>query len=340
MNTRTPLLSIENLSVRFRTRRGIDQLLSRGPSHLTAVDDVSLTVRPGEILGLVGESGSGKTTLGKAVLRLVDPSAGRIVFEGRDISHLSQGELRPLRRRIQTVFQDPLSSLNPRHRVRETIATPLRLHHVAPTSELDAAVDRILTRVGLSPVFRDRYPHELSGGQLQRVAIGRALALEPALMIADEAVSKLDVSVRAQILNLFKDIQTRSGMTMIFITHDLHVARYLCTRIGVMYFGKLVEIAPTEQLFTAPRHPYTVALLSTVDTSLAIDQNGSIAQEAFNPTTDDRRGCRFAKRCPLRAEECAVRHPDGETVSPDHDVSCYRWRDVARRVEERTSNKG
>jgi ABC-type glutathione transport system ATPase component len=201
--TGAPLVDILNLVVRFRTRRGLDAALSRTPTFVTAVDDVSLAIKRGEILGLVGESGSGKTTLGKAILRLVEPSSGEIRFDGENIAHLSERRLRPLRRKVQTIFQDPLSSLNPRHRVSDALATPLRLHRVVESAQVDQKVDSVLERVGLSPVFRDRYPHELSGGQLQRVAIGRALTLNPDFLIADEAVSKLDVSVRAQILNLF-----------------------------------------------------------------------------------------------------------------------------------------
>jgi oligopeptide/dipeptide ABC transporter ATP-binding protein len=329
-----PLLDIRNLVVRFRARRGLDAVLSRKPSFITAVDDVSLTVERGEILGLVGESGSGKTTLGKTILRLVDPAAGEILFDGLDIASLPERRLRPMRRKIQTIFQDPLSSLNPRHRVGDALTTPMRLHRVFEPDRIEGEVDKLLDRVGLSPVFRDRYPHELSGGQLQRVAIGRALALNPEFLIADEAVSKLDVSIRAQILNLFKDIQADTGMSMLFITHDLHVARYLCTRIGVMYFGKLVEFGPTEELFLRPRHPYTRALLATVDDAVTMPGGSTparpmLAEEAFNPTEDDRVGCRFYKRCPMRQDRCSAAHPPLELAGPGHQVACYEWRRTA-----------
>lgn len=320
-----PLIEIEDLIVRFRTRRGLDAVLSGKPSVLTAVDRVSLSIGRGEIFGLVGESGSGKTTLGKTILRLVEPTSGAIRVEGQDIAGLSEARFRPLRRKLQTVFQDPLSSLNPRHRVGEALATPLALHGMVPRAQVPARVAEILRRVGLPADFRDRYPHELSGGQLQRVAIGRALTLDPAFLIADEAVSKLDVSVRAQILNLFKDIQAASGMTMLFITHDLHVARYLCSRIGVMYFGKLVEVGPTEELYRRPRHPYTKALLSTIDPA-GSDKGPPLAEEAFNPSEDDLVGCRFYKRCWLRQARCAERHPPSETVVTGHEVACYEWR--------------
>ncbi len=328
--TDAPLIELRNLVVRFRAKRGLDSVMSKGPRFITAVDDVSLNIPRGEICGLVGESGSGKTTLGKTILRLVDPTSGSILFDGRDIAALPEGGLRPIRRRLQTVFQDPLSSLNPRKRVRDALATPLRLHRMVPAGQVDARIDEILTRVGLSPVFRDRFPHELSGGQLQRVAIGRALTMEPDFLVADEAVSKLDVSVRAQILNLFKDIQAASGMTMLFITHDLHVARYLCTRIGVMYFGKLVEFGPTEALFNDPRHPYTKALLATVGDDDGKAAGTARADEAFNPTEDDRTGCRFYRRCPIRTDRCAMRHPPMETVGTGHEVACYEWQRLSK----------
>jgi oligopeptide/dipeptide ABC transporter ATP-binding protein len=317
------LIELRNLTVRFRTRRGLDAALSGKSPYITAVDDVSLGIPRGEIYGLVGESGSGKTTLGKAILRLVDPASGEILFRGRDIAQLPERRLRPLRRQLQTVFQDPLSSFNPRHRVGEALATPLKLHRIVPASAIPQKVDEILLRVGLSPVFRDRFPHELSGGQLQRVAIGRALTMDPEFIVADEAVSKLDVSVRAQILNLFKDIQSASGLTMLFITHDLHVARYLCTTIGVMYFGKLVEFGPTEELFRSPRHPYTEALLSTIDSGGSGKDWRGLAGEAYNPSADDRVGCRFYKRCPIRKDRCAGSHPPLAAVGRGHHVACY-----------------
>lgn len=324
------LVDVRNLVVRFQATKGLEAIFSGKPSQITAVDDVTISIQRGEILGLIGESGSGKTTLGKAILRLVDPSEGSITVDGQDIAHLPERRLRPFRRQIQTVFQDPLSSLNPRHRINQALATPLRLHKIVAENRIEERVGEILSQVGLSSEYRDRFPHELSGGQLQRVAIGRALTLGPDLLIADEAVSKLDVSVRAQILNLFKDIQAATGMAILFIAHDLHVARYLCTRIGVMYFGKLVEIAPTEELFTNPRHPYTRALLSTVDEDGGRAGRATVADEAFNPSKDDQKGCRFYKRCPIKADRCAVAHPETEQVAPGHSVACYRW------VEERT----
>lgn len=324
------LVELQNLSVRFRSRRGIEAALSKAPVYITAVDEVTTSIRPGEIYGLVGESGSGKTTLGKTVLRLIEPTEGTVHFRGRDISRLGDRALRSIRRELQMVFQDPLSSLNPRHRVRDALATPLRLHGFAQGRAIEREVDQILERVGLSSVFRDRFPHELSGGQLQRVAIGRALTMQPSLLVADEAVSKLDVSVRSQILNLFKEIQTEMNMTMIFITHDLHVARFLCDRIGVMYFGKLVELGPTNEIYDAPRHPYTKALLETLAESGWSDtERQSLAGEAFNPAADERIGCRFYKRCWLRQARCAEAHPATEQIKPERFVACYEWQTLA-----------
>ncbi len=323
----TPLAEIDNMVIRFHLRQGLGGALSNKPSHLRAVDDVSLDIREGEVLGLVGESGSGKTTFGKALLRLYDPYEGRITFRGTDITRLGGARLKALRRDLQMIFQDPASSLNPRQTVRTVLATPMVIHGLVKADEIDAKVDEILGQVGLSPIFRDRYPHELSGGQLQRVAIGRALTLSPALIVADEAVSKLDVSVRSQILNLFKDLQAELGTTIIFITHDLRVARYICHRIGVMYFGKLVELAPTEELFTKPRHPYTKALLGTLDPTVgdAGEDESEEAGEAYNPTGETI-GCRYHARCPMRTARCAEAHPEHEDVAEGHTVACYEWR--------------
>lgn len=321
----TPLLSVRELLVRFKLGDGLAAALSRGPSYLKAVDEVSFDVGRGEVLGLVGESGSGKTTIGKAILRLYEPQSGSIVVNGVDITRMGDRALKHYRRDLQMVFQDPLSSLNPRHTVRTSLRTPLLLHKICPSSEVEQRIDEALTRAGLSPVFKPRYPHELSGGQLQRVAIARALTMSPGLVVADEPVSKLDVSVRAQILNLFKDLQAKFGISIIFITHDLRVARYLCHRIGVMYFGKLVEIASVEELFTAPKHPYTKALLGTLGAEGENLDGAQVAGEAFNPAADTT-GCRYYARCPMRVDHCKTAHPPTETIKPGHDIACYEWR--------------
>lgn len=312
------LVRLENLSVTFAARRQE----AGGSRKFRAVDDVTLEIAAGEVMGLVGESGSGKTTLAKGLLRLYEPSGGRVLFRGTDIAHLGDRALKPYRRSMQMVFQDPLASFNPRHTVFESLAIPMRIHGVCPRAEIPRRVAATLERVGLSPSLKDRYPHELSGGQLQRVAIGRALTLSPSLLVADEAVSKLDVSVRAQILNLLKDLRETLGLSILFITHDLHVARYLCDRVGVMYFGKLVEIGETEQVFTTPRHPYTRALLGTLEDELSGQSVETIAPPSAT-------GCRYASRCPHRIEICSTEHPPLETVEDGHRVACYRWRELS-----------
>lgn len=308
-------MSLEALSVAFPSRARE----AGAPRQFRAVDEVSLDIRSGEVLGIVGESGSGKTTLAKALLRLYRPSAGRILYRDADLAALSERGLQPYRRDLQMVFQDPLSSFNPRYTVAEALAIPLRLHKLCASAEIAGRVDDTLRSVGLSPSFRDRFPHELSGGQLQRVAIGRALILSPRLLVADEAVSKLDVSVRAQILNLLKDVRAAHALSILFITHDLHVARYLCDRIGVMYFGKLVELGPTEDVFTRPRHPYTKALLGTLDDALA----DAAGPDAFAAPPSSA-GCRYASRCPLRIDRCGEAHPPLEDLGGGHHAACIR----------------
>ena len=315
------VMRLERLSVTFAGRGGAD---AGGGHHFRAVDDVTLDIRAGEVLGLVGESGSGKTSLAKALLRLYRPSAGRILFGDADLADLSERALRPYRRDLQMVFQDPLSSFNPRQTVSQALAMPLRLHRICSGAEISPTVDAALKRVGLSPAFRDRFPHELSGGQLQRVAIGRALTLSPRVLVADEAVSKLDVSVRAQILNLLKDVQESSSLSVLFITHDLHVARYLCHRIGVMYFGKLVELGPTEDIFTAPRHPYTRALLGTLNEEVGGGDDGEAVTAPPSAT-----GCRYASRCLHAVPGCRDAQPALDPVAAGHAVACYRWRELA-----------
>ena len=314
-----PVVRLEALSVTFAGHGA-----GAARRHFHAVDDVSLDIRPSEVLGLVGESGSGKTSLAKALLRLYRPSAGSILFRGTDLVPLGERALRPYRRDLQMVFQDPLSSFNPRQTVAQALSMPLRLHSICTRADMPRMVDAALSRVGLSPSFRDRFPHELSGGQLQRVAIGRALTLNPKVLVADEAVSKLDVSVRAQILNLLKNVQESSALSILFITHDLHVARYLCHRIGVMYFGKLVELGPTEEIFAAPRHPYTRALLGTLNEDIRGADDAEAATAPPSPI-----GCRYASRCPHAAALCRDAQPDLEPVATSHLVACHRWRELA-----------
>ena len=325
------LMRVEDLTIRFNLRQGLGGAMSNRPKFLDAVDEVTLDIRKGEVLGLVGESGSGKTTLGKAILRLYDAHNGSIHFRGNDITRLRGTPLKALRRDLQMIFQDPASSLNPRQTVRSVLATPMLIHNICRSDEVDDRVDAILSQVGLSSVFRSRFPHELSGGQLQRVAIGRALTLSPDLIVADEAVSKLDVSVRSQILNLFRDIQEELGTTIVFITHDLHVARYLCHRIGVMYFGKLLELGPTDEIYESPKHPYTEALLGTLKPTAKDDEGVPVeeAGEAYNPTGETI-GCRYFARCPYRIERCADAHPPLEDISAERKVACYEWQRIAQ----------
>ena len=306
--TPKPLVDIANLVVTFNQSNG---------GTFRAVDDVSLAIRPGEVVGLVGESGSGKTTLAKTILRLHKPAGGTLRFDGEEITYLGERALRPIRRQMQMVFQDPLSSFNPRVRIGEALALPLRLHGRGSADEISSKVKALLSQVGLGPQFIGRYPHEMSGGQLQRVAIARALAVEPRLIVADEAVSKLDVSVRAQILNLLRDVQASTGVALLFITHDLRVARYLCDRIGVMFFGRIVEIGATEDVFARPRHPYTRALLSTLD-----DDGGELAA-LEPPAPASSGGCRYRSRCPVAQAACAQHRPELQpTTDGKQQVAC------------------
>ncbi|MEJ2231932.1 MAG: ATP-binding cassette domain-containing protein, partial [Nitrospirales bacterium] len=255
----TPLLEVNGLKKYFPVRSG---LFSRVSAWVKAVDDVSFHLRQGETLGLVGESGCGKTTVGRSILRLMEPTAGEVTFEGRDVLALSPKELRQARRRMQLIFQDPYSSLNPRMTIGSIVSEPLKIHNIAKGKALQDQVDQLFMRVGLRPENQSRYPHEFSGGQRQRVGIARALALNPEFIVCDEAVSALDVSIQAQIMNLLRDLQQEFHLSYLFITHDLNVVQYLADRIAVMYVGKLAEVAPAEDLFANPKHPYTQALLS------------------------------------------------------------------------------
>jgi oligopeptide transport system ATP-binding protein len=326
------LLRAEHIKKYFPVRKGI--LLQREIARVHAVDDVSFELRAGETLGLVGESGCGKSTLARCIARLFPLSGGSIVFEGRDISRLSRRQLRPVRRDLQMVFQDPYASLNPRKRVGAVIADPLRIHRWGSRDQIKRRVGELLELVGLSPEHVNRYPHEFSGGQRQRIGVARALALHPRLVIADEPVSALDVSIRAQVINLLDDLQDELNLTYIFIAHDLGVVRHVSDRIAVMYLGKIVEISPAEDLYKRPIHPYTEALLSAVpipDPDLS-EQRTQIVLEGDVPSPiSPPTGCRFHTRCRYATQICTDQEPplvahgnDGHMAACHHPLNADR----------------
>jgi peptide/nickel transport system ATP-binding protein len=322
------LLDVRNLRMHFPIRRG---LFGKSAGWVRAVDGVSFSIVKGETLGLVGESGCGKSTIGRCILRVYAPSGGEIIYrqaDGRavDLASLGGGALRPLRREIRIVFQDPYSSLNPRMTLLDIVGEPLRVHGIASGRQLEQRVGRLLQRVGLRPEYMRRYPHAFSGGERQRVGIARALALEPRLVVADEAVSALDVSVRAQILNLLQDLQRELKLTYLFIAHDLSVVAYLCDRVAVMYVGKLVELASTAEVYARPRHPYTEALLSAVpkpDPRLRgrgqrITLQGEVADPANRPP-----GCAFHPRCRYATARCRTEEPALRDIGAGHLAACH-----------------
>jgi peptide/nickel transport system ATP-binding protein len=317
LNTR-PLMRIEKLTLEFPGQ-------SRKASALRALDDVSLDIAAGEIIGLVGESGSGKTTLGKTLLGIYPGKSGHIWYDGVDVT--AADALKRCRRDLQMVFQDPLSSFNPRFRIGDSVALPLRLHRICRGKDLEAQVGKLLERVGLSADHARRFPHELSGGQLQRVAIARVLGIQPKLIVADEAVSKLDVSVRAQILNLLKAINQDTKVSIVFITHDLSVARFLCNRIAVMYFGRIVELGPTESIFADPRHPYTRRLLEARRSHPIRDSAEEPAgPESTGRSIDRSAGCNYRDRCSVRIGRCELERPGLEGASNDRRFACFNPR--------------
>ena len=311
------LLRIEGLRTHFDAGHG------RGT--VRAVDDVSLVLRRGEAIGLVGESGSGKSTLARTVVRLETPTAGRVVFDGVDVSMLNRRELRPFRQRVQMVFQDPYASLNPRMRVGDIVGEPISVHEGATRRAARARAEELLERVGLPSGAGRRYPHEFSGGQRQRVGIARALAVRPDLIVADEPVSALDVSIRAQLLNLLKDLQREFDLSYLFISHDLGVVRYVCDRIAVMYLGQIVEQGPCERVFDAPQHPYTKALITAIpipDPSVERGREPELLDDEIPSPLAPPPGCRFHTRCPLAEEPCRIDEPRPVALSPDHTATC------------------
>ncbi len=320
MENQQKLLDAKSLKVHFPIRAGF---FSNQLGAVRAVDDVSFHIAPGETLGLVGESGCGKTTLGRCVLRLIEPTAGTLEFEGRDLLALDKKDMRSLRRRMQIIFQDPYSSLNPRMTVGNTIAEPLKIHSLFKGKDLWDRVAELMGQVGLRPEQIKRYPHEFSGGQRQRIGIARAIALNPSFIVGDEPVSALDVSVQAQVLNLLMDLKAKYGMAYLFISHDLSVIRHISDRVAVMYLGKIVEEAARDELFKNPQHPYTQALLASLPVPdprmrrKAIILSGDLPSPANPPS-----GCYFHTRCPVKEKRCEEQAPQLKEVAPGHRVSC------------------
>ncbi|MCX4446694.1 MULTISPECIES: ABC transporter ATP-binding protein [unclassified Streptomyces] len=323
-DSREPLLRVEGLVKHFPIRKGLFQ---RQSGAVKAVDGIDFEVYPGETLGVVGESGCGKSTMGRLITRLIEPTGGKVEFEGRDITHLSMGQLRPMRRDVQMIFQDPYSSLNPRHTIGTIVSAPFRLQGVEPEGGLKNHVQELLSLVGLSPEHYNRYPHEFSGGQRQRIGIARALALRPKLVVADEPVSALDVSIQAQVVNLLDDLQDELGLTYVIIAHDLSVIRHVSDRIAVMYLGKVVELADRKSLYSAPMHPYTKALMSAVPVpdprrrgvkSERILLKGDVPSPISPPS-----GCRFHTRCWKATEICKTQEPPLVALKTGHQVACH-----------------
>ncbi|HEX5801017.1 MAG TPA: oligopeptide/dipeptide ABC transporter ATP-binding protein [Gaiellaceae bacterium] len=318
------LVEVEDLKVWFPIKSGV--FLDRHVGDVKAVDGVSLTIERGETLGLVGESGCGKSTVGRALLRLNDPTAGSIVFDGTDITHLSESELRPLRRRMQMVFQDPYASLNPRHSVGRMIGEPLRVHRLARGKDVDARVRELLQTVGLPQDAATRYPHEFSGGQRQRIGLARSLALNPDFIVCDEPVSALDVSIQAQIINLLETLQSDFDLTYLFIAHDLAVVRHISDRIAVMYLGQIMELSPGDDLYENPLHPYTISLLSAIpipDPEVERQRTGILLQGDLPSPANPPAACRFHTRCPyVQPTRCRDDEPELRPLE-GHLVKCH-----------------
>lgn len=319
-----PLLRVSGLTKHFPVKSGI---FLRTTGHVHAVDDVTFDLDVGETVGLVGESGCGKSTVGKTLLRLHEPTAGQVLFEGRDITTMGRGELRQLRRDIQIILQDPFESLNARHTVGKILEEPFVIHRIGTTQERRRWAGELLERVGLSPAAASRFPHEFSGGQRQRIGIARAIALRPKLIVCDEAVSALDVSIQSQILNLLLDLQREMHLALIFIAHDLAVVKHVSDRIAVMYLGEVVETATANNIYATPRHPYTQALISAIPMPDPTADRDRIVLVGDVPSPiDPPSGCRFHTRCRHAREDCRERKPTLDTVRDGATVACHHWR--------------
>lgn len=323
MSNNENLLEVKDLKKYFEMKSGF---LSPKKSYLKAVDGVSFEIKKGETFGLVGESGCGKSTTGRTILRLYEATGGQIMFDGEDLAKKNDKELKPYRKRIQMIFQDPYASLNSRMTVNDIIGEGISTHNLLEGKEKQERIHSLLAQVGLKKEHANRYPHEFSGGQRQRIGIARALAVEPELVICDEPISALDVSIQAQVVNMLEDLQNELGLTYLFIAHDLSMVKHISDRIGVMYLGKLVEVCESDELYKNPIHPYTKALLSAIpipDPDLTRSNQRVILKGDVPSPIDPPVGCRFASRCPLRTERCTREDPELRELAPGHWVSCH-----------------
>ncbi|MEG1416430.1 MAG: dipeptide ABC transporter ATP-binding protein [Clostridium sp.] len=320
-----PLLEVKNLKKYFPIKKG---LLGNQISYVKSVDDISFTINKGETLGLVGESGCGKTTTGRTILKLYEPTAGDIIYNGVNLSPLSSGQMQDYRKKMQMIFQDPYASLNSRMTVGDIIGEPIDIHKIAKGQERKDRISYLLERVGLNSEHANRYPHEFSGGQRQRIGIARALAVEPEFIVCDEPISALDVSIQAQVVNMLEDLQSELGLTYLFIAHDLSMVKHISNRVGVMYLGNMVELAESNELYSNPLHPYTQALLSAIpipDPEESRAKQRIILEGDIPSPIDPPAGCRFAGRCRYAKPECFETNPVVKEVSPGHQVACHLY---------------